>query len=311
MRDLGYYIAPNDYWDATAAVDLRQRSGWLGRLQLNYALRYRFNGTVNARLENRQSGSAAQRNWRIDFNHSQQMGRDANLRASGTFQSNESFGLDNSARLNERLNRTLRSNFSYSRRFRESGNSLSLNASQTKNLDTQTHDIVLPELSFRKGRQPLWGRGKPNGQQRREKAWYERIYYDGNARLRNGERGTLTDTTRATRADLGMRVTAQYPAAQLANVEPHTGRVVERRRSAQQSSRGGARRPPWDSPRCKSDAVWAVSAPLGAAGSAPARAKARTQLKLPGAKTQQWGHVRHRWPERGLADDAPRRPAVR
>lgn len=210
VRDLGYYIAPNDFWDATAAVDLRQRSGWLGRLQLNYALRYRFNGTVNARLENRQSGSAAQRNWRIDFNHSQQMGRDANLRASGTFQSNESFGLDNSARLNERLNRTLRSNFSYSRRFRESGNSFSLNASQTKNLDTQTHDIVLPELSFRKGRQPLWERGNPSGQQRREKAWYERIYYDGNARLRNGERGTLTDTTRATRADLGMRVTAQY-----------------------------------------------------------------------------------------------------
>ena len=48
VRDLGYYIAPNDYWDATAAVDLRQRSGWLGRLQLNYALRYRFKGSVNA-----------------------------------------------------------------------------------------------------------------------------------------------------------------------------------------------------------------------------------------------------------------------
>ena len=117
---------------------------------------------------------------------------------------------DNSVRLNERLNRTLRSNFSYSRRFRESGNSFSLNASQTKNIDTQTRDIVLPELSFRKGRQSLWGSGKSGRHQRGEKAWYERIYYDGNARLRNVERGTLTDTTRTTRADLGMRVTAQY-----------------------------------------------------------------------------------------------------
>ena len=210
VRDLGYYIAPNDYWDATASVNLRQRSGWLGRLQLNYALRYRFKGSVNARLENRQSGSAAQRNWRLDFNHSQQMGTDANLRASGTFQSNERFGLDNSARLNERLNRTLRSNFSYSRRFRESGNSFSLNTSQTKNLDTQAYDVVLPELSFRKGRQPLWGSGKSSRYKRGEKPWYERIYYDGNARLRNVERGTLTDTTRTTRADLGMRVMAQY-----------------------------------------------------------------------------------------------------
>ena len=210
VRDLGYYIAPNDYWDATAAVDLRQRSGWMGRFKLNYALRYRFKGSVNARLENRQSGSAAQRNWRLDFNHSQQMGTDANLRASGTFQSDERFGINNSARLNERLSRTLRSNFSYSRRFRESGNSFSLNASQTKNLDTQTHDVVLPELSFRKGRQPLWGSGKLSRHQSEEKAWYERIYYDGNARFRNVERGTLTDTTQTTQADLGMRVTAQY-----------------------------------------------------------------------------------------------------
>jgi hypothetical protein len=219
VRDLGYYIAPNDFWDATAALDLRQRSGWLGRLGLNYALRYRFNGTVNARLENRQNGSQAERNWRVDFNHSQQLGADANLRASGTLQSNESFGLDNSARLDERLNRTLRSNFSYSRRFRESGNSVSLNASQTKNLDAQTYDTVLPELSFRKGRQPLWG-GDVGSQREADKPWYRRIYYDGNARLRNGERGTRTDTTRVLRADMGLRVTAQYQPLSWLNINP-------------------------------------------------------------------------------------------
>lgn len=217
VRDLGYYIAPNDYWDATAAVDLRQRSGWLGRFKLNYALRYRFNGRVDARLENRQSGSTAQRNWRINLNHSQQLGADANIRASGTFQSNKSFGLDNSSSLDERLNRTLRSNFSYSRRFRDSGNSISLNASQTKNLDAETHDTVLPEFSFRKGRKPVWGAEQDR---KGDTPWYGRIYYDGSARLRNSERGSSLDTTQTTSADLGLRVTAQYRPFSWVNINP-------------------------------------------------------------------------------------------
>jgi len=217
VRDLGYYIAPNDYWDATALVDLRQRSGWLGRFKLNYALRYRFNGRVDARLENRQSGSTAQRNWRINLNHSQQLGAEANIRASGTFQSNKSFGLDNSSSLDERLNRTLRSNISYSRRFRASGNSLSLNASQTKNLDAETYDTVLPEISFRKGRKPVWGRENKRGT---DTPWYGRIYYDGSARLRNSERGSSRDTTETTSADLGLRVTAQYRPFSWVNINP-------------------------------------------------------------------------------------------
>ncbi len=217
VRDLGYYIAPNDYWDATTLVALRQRSGWLGQFKLNYALRYRFNGRVDARLENRQSGSTAQRNWRIDLNHSQQVGPDANIRASGTFQSNKSFGLDNSSSLDERLNRTLRSNFSYSRRFRTSGNSLSLNASQTKNLDAETYDTVLPEISFRKGRKPVWG---TEGNNKEGTPWYGRIYYDGSARVRNGERGSRLDTTETTSADFGARLTAQYRPFSWMNINP-------------------------------------------------------------------------------------------
>ncbi len=219
VRDLGYYIAANDYWDATVSADLRQRSGWLGRLKLNYALRYRFNGRFDARIENRQSGSTAQRNWRIDMNHSQELGAEARLRASGTFQSNKSFGIDNNSSLDERLKRTLRSNFSYSRRFRTSGNSLSISASQTKNLDTETFDTMLPELSFRKARQPFWSAGKEQ-KNRGDVPWFGRIFYDGSARLRNTQRGTTRDTTTTTRANLGLRVTAQYRPFTWLNINP-------------------------------------------------------------------------------------------
>ena len=161
LRNLGYYLAPNDYWDLSLAADLRQRSGWLGRARLNYAARYRFRGHVSTQFENRQDGRTASRNWRLEFRHSQELGRDASLRANGTFQSNNSFAQDNSTSLQDRLNRTLRSNLSYTRRWRGSGNSFSLKASQTKYLDTERFSTVLPELSLRKSRKPIWGQAGP------------------------------------------------------------------------------------------------------------------------------------------------------
>ena len=42
VRDLGYYFAPSDNYDVRLSADLRQRSGWLARLALRYALRYNF-----------------------------------------------------------------------------------------------------------------------------------------------------------------------------------------------------------------------------------------------------------------------------
>ena len=222
LRNLGYYLAPNDYWDLSLAADLRQRSGWLGRARLNYAARYRFRGNVSTQFENRQDGRTASRNWRLEFRHSQELGRDASLRANGTFQSNNTFAQDNSTSLRDRLNRTLRSNLSYSRRWRGSGNSLSLKASQTKYLDTERFTTVLPDISLRKGRKPIWGQA-PKGssrQSRQDLPWYSRIYYDGNTSLSNTRRGSRTDTTSQTSAQVSWRVSAQYRPFSWLNFSP-------------------------------------------------------------------------------------------
>ncbi len=222
LRNLGYYLAPNDYWDLSLAADLRQRSGWLGRARFNYTARYRFRGNVSTQFENRQDGRTASRNWRLEFRHSQELGRNASLRANGTFQSNNSFAQDNSTSLQDRLNRTLRSNLSYTRRWRGSGNSLGLKASQTKNLDTETFSTILPEISLRKSRKPIWGQAAKgqSRQSRQNLPWYSRIYYDGNASLRNTQRGSRTDTTSQTRAQVGWRVSAQYRPFSWFNLSP-------------------------------------------------------------------------------------------
>ncbi len=207
IRNLGYYLAPSDYWDATLSGDIRQRSGWLARARVNYNRRYRWNGRVETRLESRQDGLRSSWEWWTSLRHNQEIGEGAKLRASGTFQSNKDFSRDNATSLQDRLNRTLRSNVSYSKRWR-SGNSLSVNASQTKNLDTDRLDTVFPEVSLRSSRRSFWstpeqrGRGAP-------RPWYAQIYYDGSARLRNRRRGSPTDTTTQTSADASLRLSSQ------------------------------------------------------------------------------------------------------
>lgn len=210
LRNLGYYIAPNDYWDVLLAADWRQRSGWLARVKSAYARRYLLNGQVETRLQRHQSGGTGRLNWWASINHNQELGESMGLRASGTFQSNKNFHRDNSASLRDRLNRTLRSNFSFNKRWRRSGNSLSINARHTRNLDSGRSDRVLPEVSFRKSRKPLWGSAGARGGNSADQPWYSRIYYDGSTRLRNIRRSSATDTTTRTSANANLNLGSQH-----------------------------------------------------------------------------------------------------
>jgi hypothetical protein len=205
VSNLGYYLAPSDYWDLTLGANLRQRSGWLARLALSYARRYHYRGSVETRLENRQSGNTNSSQWWTTVRHDQELGDSASLRFSGTFQSDSDFIRDNSVDLQERLSRTLRSNLRFNKRWREAGYSFSLNASQVKNLDIESFNEVLPEVSLRSNRKSLFGaagRGTTG-------PWYSRIYYDVNGRLRNTRKGTPADTTSLTSADAGVKLSSQ------------------------------------------------------------------------------------------------------
>ena len=211
VRNLGYYLAPSDYWDLRLSADLRQRSGWLGRVALAYARRYYFDGMVDTRIENRQSDTGTRWEWWTNLRHNQQIGESASLRGAGTFQSSKDVVRDNSTRLGERLTRTLRSNLRFNKRWREPGYSLSVNASRTENLDTGRFDTVLPEVSLRRNRRSLFGAPEKGGE--RQSAWYHRIYYDGSARLRNTRRGTPADTTSRTSGEAALGISTQQRPA--------------------------------------------------------------------------------------------------
>ncbi|MBT3342871.1 MAG: hypothetical protein HN712_09135 [Gemmatimonadetes bacterium] len=208
VRNLGYYFAPSDYWDLTLAADLRQQTGWVGRSKLSYARRYHFNGAVEGRVQN----NIDQRAWWLSLRHRQQLSDSASLQGSGTFQGQQDFQRDNGTYLDDRLKRTMRSNVRFDKRWREAGWSLSAGASQTKNLDTEVSDIVLPEFSLRANRKALFGDAGRDG------PWYTRFYYDGNARLRNTRKTTPTEETDRTRADASVRLSTQQRPVEWLNL---------------------------------------------------------------------------------------------
>ncbi|MCC7262561.1 MAG: LPS-assembly protein LptD [Candidatus Latescibacteria bacterium] len=206
LRNLGYYLAPSEYWDLALSADLRQRTGWLARARLNHAWRYHWNGEIETRLENRQQGSSSQLEWWTNIRHNQELGPTASLRASGTFQSNKDFGRNNSTDLQERLNRTLRSNLSFTKRW-AGGHTFSLNASQTRNLDTQRSEIVFPELSLRSARKALWSSGR---EAKTAKApWYKDWFYEGSGKVRHQRRRAPGEQTNRTGADLSLGLSGQ------------------------------------------------------------------------------------------------------
>ena len=210
VRDLGYYFAPSDYWDLTLAADLRQRSGWLGRAALAYARRYHFDGQLRTRLQSFQSGDRASWSWWLSGHHRQDLGPGSSLRASGTFVSDRDFLRDNATGLGDRLQRTLRSNVRYDRRWREAGWSLSAGASRAKSLDSGRSDEVLPEISLRSSRKTLFqARGPAPGRRR----WDPRVYYDGSLRLRNTRRQDSASRTQQTRGEASLRLSSQQRPA--------------------------------------------------------------------------------------------------
>ncbi|MDZ7363175.1 MAG: putative LPS assembly protein LptD [candidate division KSB1 bacterium] len=189
LRELGYYWAISDYFDARATVDYYERSGWLARGNFNYAKRYAFTGSISGSFtrKNFVIDQSKERRWDIAFGHSQTFGRSAYLNASGTFASSNFYRFFSSNR-QEQLRRTLLSQATFSKSF---GNSTSFSAavSDYKNLDTGSFERLLPSFSISFGQRQLFGKRDPSkrtsGGKVDERHWYENFYYNLSSSAQN------------------------------------------------------------------------------------------------------------------------------
>lgn len=188
LRQLGYYWAPNDYFDAKGMVDFFEKSGFLFRAGANYAVRYKLNGRMNASMTRKNyRGGGKERRWDMTFNHSQEISPTSRISANGTFVSDKDFYKSYSTNLNTRLNRELRSNLTYSKSWPKQKLSMSMNLSHSHDLQEDLQTYTLPQFSLRRGQAQIFNPKKKGGG-RRDTRWYHSLYFSYNSNLTNSAR---------------------------------------------------------------------------------------------------------------------------
>ena len=206
LRELGYYWAPNDYFDARFLVDFFEKTGWLFRSGANYNVRYKMNGRVSGSWTRKTTlGDVKIRRWDLRFRHNQEIDPTSRFSASGYFVSDKNYYRDLSTNLSTRLTRELRSNATYSKRWPKHKLSLSVNLNRVHDLEDNTTSQTFPQLTFRKGQSQLFAPGKAKrsrGRRRRrpQPKWYHSLYYSYSSSLLNARKEFLVkgeeDTTK-------------------------------------------------------------------------------------------------------------------
>jgi len=160
IRNLGYYWAASDYWDLESSIDFYENQKTILNGALRYVLRYYLDGSIRAEYSRETQWNRStfvqriSNRWRVSGSHNQTISNSVSLTASGTFVSDKNYIADNEFDPSERINRTVRSTASLTKRWKSS--SLIISADQNWNLDTDTKRAVLPSIGYTRVSLPLF-----------------------------------------------------------------------------------------------------------------------------------------------------------
>lgn len=216
LQDLGYYWAANDYFDARFTLSFFERTGILFKTSTNYALRYKFTGSVSGSFtrKNFPDGSK-QRRWDLRVRHSQTVDENTRFSVNASFVSNNSFYREFSTNRSQRLSRQIVSNATFSKRWGEGKNSLTLNLSQTKDLDTGSNFVTFPQAQFIRSQSAIIPvREDKTARTKAKPKWFNYIRYDYKGLLLNSVSKTSSeddDPEVVRRAEHDFRLTFTNP----------------------------------------------------------------------------------------------------
>jgi len=177
LQNGGFYWGINEYVDLAILGDIYSRGSWALRTRSNYAVRYKYTGSLNLSYainilgEESLPGYERNRDFRIQWSHSQA----PQAHPSRTFRASVNAGSSQSSRFNpesdvDYLSNTFSSNISYSRSFGSRYN-FSANLRHSQNTNTRMVDLGLPEISFSANRFYPFRRSQVAGPPK----WYEDI----------------------------------------------------------------------------------------------------------------------------------------
>lgn len=187
LRDFGWYQAINDYMDAQVRFGIWTSGSFQLAPSLRYNRRYLYNGQVSVDWLRERRGRSldpdfTQRStWSLRLNHNQTLNPTSSLTASVDF-STSSYLRTVSRQYNDNVRQTIGSNVNYSKRWTDSGRSLSLFASQRQQLgEAGQVTLSLPQFSFRQQTRTPFKRNARGAGER----WYEKLNYGYTFNLNN------------------------------------------------------------------------------------------------------------------------------
>ncbi|HVN48256.1 MAG TPA: putative LPS assembly protein LptD [Bacteroidota bacterium] len=157
---LGYYWAASDYWDMKTMFDLYTRGKWKNETDINYKLRYYFDGGISASITSLNTGDPGdptynqQRDYYVHFWHKQIIdpvpASASRLDVDFTFMSSTYFK-NFSSNVGDILTQDVISNATYSKTFGNGMRSFSVNVARDYNLQTQNSNLTLPSVGLNMG----------------------------------------------------------------------------------------------------------------------------------------------------------------
>ncbi|MFL2998468.1 MAG: putative LPS assembly protein LptD [Candidatus Neomarinimicrobiota bacterium] len=154
IQGLGFYWAPNDYWDSKLTTGFGDKQGFTFKIKTLYKVRYKYSGSIN--FFNRQYLSGSNNITTLNDNkntsttlkwtHKQDLRKNQSLNANITISTNGNYNKNYGITETERMDQKAISNISYSKRWPKAKNSFNLNFYSNK--DLLINDKINPESRF-------------------------------------------------------------------------------------------------------------------------------------------------------------------
>ncbi|MCK4656250.1 MAG: hypothetical protein KAT85_04440, partial [candidate division Zixibacteria bacterium] len=178
IRDVGYYWAASEFWDWKGSFDyFEENQNLTFNSRVNFNKRYVLNGYLagsylrDTNYDYTTSTESKRNRWVINSAYNHTVSPSFNIRANGRFVSDKTYYSDYSLNSNDRLDRLIKSQVSFSKKFGKNI-SLSGNVTHTVNLDQESRTDNLPTMSL--SLPTIWpfGNGSRDADGKLQQSWY-------------------------------------------------------------------------------------------------------------------------------------------
>ncbi|WP_239018738.1 putative LPS assembly protein LptD [Sphingobacterium corticibacterium] len=182
IRDMGWYLAFNDFWDSEIRGSLYSKGAWEASVRTNYLVNYKFSGGFNIRYASTPSGVegtenyGVNRDFNVTWNHTQR--QEANpgtsFSASVNFGTSSYFrntGFNQQNSIEDLTRNNMSSSIAYGKVFADGKVNFTANLSHRQDMASGQVDLELPSFSLNVSTfNPFDSKDRVGDQK-----WYQRI----------------------------------------------------------------------------------------------------------------------------------------